>query len=517
MRWMAVCIVLMVCQAAVAADRFRLTADYGPYDVGFKVVQQYDQSRSYRAGVDAVTGEVDHGPQGRPIQTLIWYPAAMPGRDLVYADYLHLGGSEDRFDLDGVQSQRVAEEALREYLPHGVRLEDIARVAAEPVHATGDAPLASGKFPLIVYASSDSSSAFENDSLCEYLASHGYVVIASPSHGAHVRYMTDGRIADDVENTRAQAGDISFLIGYAGSLTDVDPTKEGVVGFSWGGMASTFAAVADSRIHALVDLDGSVRYFPKVLAAAPEVTPNRINVPLLFFADREDPFAPGKDPRPNSFIAQIHHADVTEIGLQKLSHEDLSSDSLRFPDALDHDGTTVDERNDSYAWVARYTLAFLDGALKGDAAAKAFMAATPDANHVPSGTLSIQHRSSAGPSDSVAAFAQALAKNGFNRSIETYVAYTREHPGFHVGDDTFGAWFSSLSDLARANDAVDLCRLWTYVSPRSIDAWTHLGAAHEIANEQKAAMESYRQVLKLDSHNSVAEGRIRSLKLTVDR
>ena len=113
--------------------------------------------------------------------------------------------------------------------------------------------------------------------------------------------------------------------------------------------------------------------------------------------------------------------------------------------------------------------------------------------------------------------AQALAKNGFNRSIETYVAYTREHPGFHVGDDTFGAWFSSLSDLARANDAVDLCRLWTYVSPRSIDAWTHLGAAHEIANEQKAAMESYRQVLKLDSHNSVAEGRIRSLKLTVDR
>jgi dienelactone hydrolase len=517
MRWMVACVVLMVCQVAWAADGFKFAAGYGPYDVGFKVVQQYDHSRSYRAGVDAVTGEADRASQGRPIQTLIWYPAASPGRKLVYSDYIHVSGSEDRFDLARLESQRIAEEAIREYLSRGYRPADIARVMSETVHATGDAPATNGKFPLVVYAPSDASSAFENEDLCEYLASHGYVVIASPSHGAHVRYMTDGNIPDNMENTRAQAADIGFLIGYAASLPDVDLTKVGVVAYSWGGMSSTFAAATDSRIRALVDMDGSVRYFPKVLASAPDVTPDRIQVPLLFFADREDPLALGKDSQPNSFVARIHHADVTEIGLRKLTHEDLSSDSLRLPSTFDPLNTTFDERNESYAWIARYTRQFLDDVLKGDAAARAFMAATPEANHVPPGTLSIQHRPSVGPNASVASLAQALASNGFDRSVETYAAYTREHPGFHVNENTFEAWFSSLSDLARSNEAIGLCRLWVHVYPKSVGAWMDLAEAFEFADQPQAAVESYQQALKLDPHNSIIVGAIKFLKSTMAR
>lgn len=516
MRWMAACVVVFACQAAGATEGFKFTAEYGTYDVGFKVVQQYDQSRSYRPGVDAVTGEPDRGHQGRPIQTLIWYPASSPGRPLIYADYLDLAGNDDRFDLDKVQATRIAEQALREYVPYGASTADIARIRAEPVHATADAPPAARKFPLIVYAPSDASHAFENDMLCEYLASHGYVVIASPSHGAHVPYMTDGSISETVENTRAQAADIGFLIGYANAMPNVDSAKVGVVGFSWGGMASTFAAVADSRIGALVDLEGSVRYFPKVLAAAPEISPDRIHVPLLFFADREDPFAPGRDPRPNSFVAQIHHADVTEIGLREMSHRDFASDNLRFPYGGDRGGATVDQKRESYAWVARYTLAFLDDVLKGDATAKAFMQATPQVNHVPPDTLSIRHRASVGPAASVAAFAQLLAKNGFDKAIDTYAAYTREHPGFQVPDDTFDAWFSSLLDLARPDDAVGLCQLWAHVSPKNIDAWTSLGAAYEIANQPMAAVESYLHVIALDHHNPIAIGRINALKSAHD-
>lgn len=503
MRWMASCVVFMVCQAAWAADGFRFTAPYGPYDVGFKVVQQYDMSRSYRPGVDAVTGEADRTPQGRPIETLIWYPAASAGRPLLYADYVHLGGFEDRFDLGHGESQRIAEASMRAYLSRGYLPADISRVMAEPVHATGDAPVATGKFPLVIYAPSDSSSAYENDSLCEYLASHGYVVIASPSHGAHVRYMTDGHVADNVENSRAQAADIGFLIGYAASLPQVDTAKVGVVAYSWGGMSSTFAAANDSRIRALVDLDGSVRYFPKVLAAAPDITPDRIQVPLLFFADQEDPLAPGKDSKPGSFLARIRHADVTEVGLLKLTHDDLCSDSSRFPGRFGPVHTTFDERNESYAWVARYTQQFLDDVLKGDASAKAFMSAASDAVGVPAGTLTIRHRASVGPSPSVAALAQALQRDGFDRSIETYAAYTRQHPAFKVNEDTFGAWFSSLSDLARSKDALGVCKLWVHVYPKSVDGWMSLAEAYELADQPQAAVQSFRQALKLDPHNKI--------------
>lgn len=511
MRWLAICFALLIARPVFASDGFQLEAEYGPHAVGFRVVQQYDLSRSYRVGFDAVTGEADHGPQGRPIQTLIWYPAASPGRALVYDDYLRLAATEDRFDLGQDEVNRITTQALRAYLAFGVSPAHIDAVRNQSVRAMGEAPAEVGAFPLIIYAASDGSTAFENDSLCEYLASHGYVVMASPSHGAHVRYMTDGSVADDVENTRAQAADIGFLIGYAASLPDVDRTKVGVVGYSWGGMASTFAAAADSRIRTLVDLDGSVRYFPKVLAAAPDVTPDRITVPLLFFAERGDPLGPGVDSRPHSFLARIRYADVTEIGLHRLSHDDLSADNLRFLSGSSREGTTTEERNESYAWLARYTVAFLDATLKADAGAMQFLTATPDAEHVPAGLLSIRHRPSAGAAPSVENFAKALHEHGFDNALQVYAAYTKEHPGFRIPDETFEAWFSSLSDLARTGEAIDICLLWSHVSPKSIDAWTDLGAAYEIAGKPEHALSSYRRILAMDPHNRIAMDRIKSL------
>lgn len=511
MRWLAICLALGMAAQAAASDDFQFRAEYGSHAVGFKVVQQYDASRSYRNGFDAVTGEVDHGPQARPIQTLIWYPASSPGRALVYGDYLQLMATDDRFDLGVNEVKYRTEQSAREYLTLGASAAHIDSVRKQPVHATDDAPAEKGRFPLIIYAPSDSSAAFENDMLCEYLASHGYMVIASPSRGAHARYMTDGRVADDVESTRAQAADIGFLIGYAATLPDVDPGKVGVMGYSWGGLANTFAAVADGRIRALVDLDGSVRYFPKVLTAAPDVTPDRITVPLLFFADKEDPLGPGIDSRPGSFVARIHHADVTEIGLRKLSHDELSDDGLRFLSETSRQGDTLKDREESYAWLARYTLAFLDATLRSDQAAAQFLAATPASNHVPADVLRIAYRPAVGDSPSMQGFAKLLHDRGFSNAIDAYAVYTKEHPTFRILDDTFEAWFSSLLDVGRSGDAIGLCQLWTHVYPKSLDAWTDLGAAYELAGKPALAMSSYHEILKIDPHNHIAKERMASL------
>ena len=52
-----------------------------------------------------------------------------------------------------------------------------------PLWAVQDAPLTKERYPTLIYAPSDSSVSWENADLCEYLASHGYVVLASPSMG----------------------------------------------------------------------------------------------------------------------------------------------------------------------------------------------------------------------------------------------------------------------------------------------------------------------------------------------
>ena len=132
-----------------------------------------------------------------------------------------------------------------------------------PLSAVREAKPAKGRYPVLIYASSDSSVSWENADLCEYLASHGYVVLASPSIGASTRNMTD-----DLDGTDAQARDISFLITYAKTLPDTDLSEVAVVSWSWGGISSLFAATRDPRIDALVEMDGSMLYYPGLVKRA---------------------------------------------------------------------------------------------------------------------------------------------------------------------------------------------------------------------------------------------------------
>ena len=102
-----------------------------------------------------------------------------------------------------------------------------------PLWAVQDAQLTKERYPILIYAASDSSVSWENADLCEYLASHGYVVLASPSMGVSTRDMTD-----DLDGINAQARDISFLITYAKTLPDTDISEVAVVSWSWGGDSS---------------------------------------------------------------------------------------------------------------------------------------------------------------------------------------------------------------------------------------------------------------------------------------
>jgi hypothetical protein len=62
---------------------FRFLEQPGPFDVGLRVVQQYDNSRSF-------------GDGSRPPQTLVWYPASRgtTGAHMSYGDYMELRATD---------------------------------------------------------------------------------------------------------------------------------------------------------------------------------------------------------------------------------------------------------------------------------------------------------------------------------------------------------------------------------------------------------------------------------------
>ena len=255
--------ILWLVFAASQTSPFRFLQRPGPYPAGLKVVDQYDHSRAYPVSLKSSSNSL-MGDDTRPLQTLIWYPSLRTaGKPMTVGDYTQLADTEIQFDAPDPEQNRWS---------------SLLRASSGiPLWAVRDAKPAQGHYPVVIYAPSDSSVSWENADLCEYLASHGYVVLASPSMGASTRDMTD-----DLDGINAQARDISFLITYAKSLPDADLSEVAILSWSWGGISSLFAAARDSRIDALVEMDGSMRYYPGLVQQAGDVDPGKMTIPLSF-------------------------------------------------------------------------------------------------------------------------------------------------------------------------------------------------------------------------------------------
>jgi pimeloyl-ACP methyl ester carboxylesterase len=380
---------LCVCSYSVFADSqtspFQFLQKPGPYPVGLKVVDQYDRSRNYSANGSPRTAA---GDEARPLQTLIWYPSLRsPAKPMTIGDYVRLADTEIHFNAPDEKQNR-----WRSLLKTSFEI---------PLWAVQDAQLTKERYPILIYAASDSSVSWENADLCEYLASYGYVVLASASMGASTRDMTD-----DLDGINAQARDISFLITYAKTLPDADISEVAVVSWSWGGNSSLFAAARDQRIDALVSMDGSMRYYPGIVKMAGDVHPERMTLPLLFFTqgdpnvlediEKHHDGPPAYIVGPNVLNAWIH-GDLLTVNMLGMAHAEFSSTFQRRESGQRFAENQVadygrEDANTNYAWVVLYTLKFLDAYMKHDASAKSFIEKTPAENGVPRHFMGITSR-----------------------------------------------------------------------------------------------------------------------------
>jgi pimeloyl-ACP methyl ester carboxylesterase len=316
------------------------------------------------------------------LQTLVWYPAENSNHPpMTIGDYAALIQTETSFDKPVEQGK-----------PQSFVNQYVQAITDLQTWTIRDAPMRAGRFPVVIYAPSLNAPATENIELCEYLASNGYVVIASPSMGADSRTMTV-----DLSGANAEAQDISFLITFASTLPDAETSEVAAVGYSWGGMTALFAAARDKRIDALVSLDGSFRYSPGTVQQAGDVHPDQMTIPLLVFSradetlETEDSMRKDKthcDCAPN-VLNEWTHGDLIHVRLLAISHIQFSSlyqrsarfkkEGIQFVPA----DYSLEDGAISYNWIARYTMEFLNEYLKNDSQAGAFLRRTPAENGVP--------------------------------------------------------------------------------------------------------------------------------------
>ncbi len=464
---------------ASAQSNFARLNPPGPHPVGLRVVEQYDQSRGYLGDTNPFTGEATSGERARPIQTLIWYPAeAESGRAITAAEYLRLGGTSDVFPVLAAERARL-ETAYSDARVGTLPTDRAAAELAAPMLARRDAAPSSGRFPVIIYAPSFRAPAFENADLCEYLASHGYVVISSPSTGPSPEGMTA-----DLEGVETQVGDIQYLIGYAHELPQADTDHLAVVGYSWGGLANVMAAAKDTRIGALVSLDGSVRSFPDVIEQSRFLTPSRITVPMLYVAatPRHIEDLPADMNQDRSFLNKMKYADLYRVTLAPYIHSNFSVTlGQRFLPASGYGNYDQDELSVANRWLETYVLRFLDGYLKNDLGGRAFLDIPAAETGAPPHLFTVYRTRAQGFPPTRAAFAAELRRGGFEHASAVYQALQAREPDFVLSDSDLNSWGYRLLAEGDVPWAVAIFRLNTELHADSWNAFDSLGEAYEEA------------------------------------
>lgn len=233
-----------------------LSQELKPYSAGFKTLQLIDSSRTYKPN----TSDTDK-LHYRPLDLDIWYPSAEKNGDrLLFKDLFKLHEERAIKYQDATDYTGYSEElALYLAAGFGVEATEGKRLLEVKTQSYANAPIATGKFPLVLYMAGYNGMGWESYRLLERLAENGFVVLSISSIGTYPGDMTNGLL-----DTMEQVYDGEFALQALRKIKSlhIDFDAIGILGLSWGGMSGAIMLDNHNDIKAFASLDGTdVFYF----------------------------------------------------------------------------------------------------------------------------------------------------------------------------------------------------------------------------------------------------------------
>jgi len=219
----------------------------GPFPVGVTTTTLVDTART------------DHfTQQPRTLVTEIWYPAQDQARRMPknkFSDFIPGGRTPEIDELIAKTYKTSAAEVDKLYWNEAHR----------------NAPVRAGRFPLVIFSHGNGGSRHQNTFWCDYLASHGYILV-SPDHTGNARWtVLDGKVIPSQSGERLNSAkdrplDVCFLLdqmirwdqgGDPRFAGHIDTDRAAVTGMSFGSFTAHWAADRDPRFKAVVAMSGA--------------------------------------------------------------------------------------------------------------------------------------------------------------------------------------------------------------------------------------------------------------------
>ncbi|MEJ0032775.1 MAG: redoxin domain-containing protein [Bacteroidota bacterium] len=493
-------LLISLCHQHVIAQQKMLypNLEKGKYDIGYKTIIDFDYSRSYNLSYPNDTSSSKHDP--RPIIINIWYPATITKKDksMLYGDYIKIPTQDVRLKpfIKRIEDYNEKNSAFYMFYENDLNEEQKKKFTSQlnlPIDVTRDATPLSEKFPLVIYHAGLGGTLNDNTILCEYLASHGFVVVTGAFQGNNYKEVD---LDWDLERSTK---DLDFMLNRIKNLPFIDFTKIAAIGHSFGAQAVLAYRTEDfSPVSWLIIIDTTMDYSvdakPDDFGALTKVLYDKIenlNVPTLVFANPQATFR---------VVDSLQYSDRTYCTLE-MEHNDFTSlTSLSKRNGLlkRNDSDTVWNK---YTLVVDYCLSFLKSNIFDDKSAKQFISSEHPFTHVveiPKGKkLGIKipdYSDFSKPPTTI-----QLEKMLFEKKFEVVNKIFDLYPTTWSQDDIV-----DMGYIVKKRDvdiAIFLFKKNVELHPESWTFWDRLGEAYMVKGEKASAIKSYEKSVELNPKN----------------
>jgi tetratricopeptide (TPR) repeat protein len=480
----------------------------GPYAVGFMATERYDYSRTFQPKRDYF-GEVIPGEMARPIQICIWYPArasadAVP---VTFGDYAFSPPRDQRFYpfLSNIQNREIG------LLARVIGNDQVAILEAlgTDMGAVRDAEPAEGTFPLLVYCCNFNSGIGENAVLCEYLASHGFVVATTHSYGS-AAIRGDGGPA----NLETKVGDMEAVLAGVHDLEFVDTGSVGVLGYRAGGLAALLLQMRSYAVDCVVELEPPYAdtELTEMEAANPYFDIVRMTVPALeIYTAPED-------------ASDAAHLDLFRYSKRyslAIADAGFALSTYRLLPALigAGEGPPFDRVSGSHEIVCRYVLGFFDAHLRGSEESMAFLEAPLDLAGLEPGTLTMSRMAAQDRPPSQDEFLAILGSGDVAVALELYEKFKAQDPDLVLFQEAqMNVMGYRMLQQGRSEEAVALFRINAEAYPQSANCWDSLTEAYMAVGDTEHALECVNKVKDtLPNDTNISDDLRQALETNLER
>lgn len=266
----------------ILEEPFSNFLEYGEYAVGFKTLFKSDLSRENVPYSDW-SGKLypeNGASKGRNLPIHIWYPSSEKSNLLPYRHYVNsmTKQTEEEFRRE---SDSLAKEIFinqvndlkgqgnlsAQQLDTLLNLKTFSSLNTSPIQQ---------KFPLVIFP--NGASPANQSVMCEYLASHGYIVAALALKGefSHV-------IDASTKGLEVAVDDLEFALQQLLELPNVDKNQTALVANAIESSFCVGLASRNKKIKALISLDGGflTQFEQDILSKSNFYEPQNISIPIL--------------------------------------------------------------------------------------------------------------------------------------------------------------------------------------------------------------------------------------------